>query len=153
NADDGGEVQLFDRFHDGARRIGQRFVVFETWIKRVDLPNLAAGPPARIAKPRVSHIRTSNLAEAARRVETRSKLVGETLVVDKSVRVSRADGPLIKILGVELSSLDAGDFGADQRGSIFEVLRTMAGPGFKLPMMNSQRVMMGELLRRGHSIP
>ncbi len=43
-----------------------------------------------------------DLLEAARRVEAGGELIGERLIVDKAVDARRADGLLVKALGIEL---------------------------------------------------
>jgi hypothetical protein len=77
--------------------------------------------------------------ETACRVESGCKLVGERLIVDKAVCICRADGLFVKALGLELAAFDTGNFGINQRGSIFEILRAIRSPYLKLFMMGVQR--------------
>src|SRR5262245_34960459 len=90
----------------------------------IQMSHLAVGAPSQIALSCASQIEMSDLREAARFVKAGRELVGKRLVVDAAVCASRYDGALVEFHGVEWASLDARDFGADQRNAIIEVLRT-----------------------------
>ena len=79
-----------------------------------------------------------DLLETACRVEARGEFVGERLIVDKAVRVCRADGLFVKMLGIELAAFDACDLRAHQRGAVFEILRAILRPYFELSVVSGQ---------------
>ena len=79
-----------------------------------------------------------DLLETTCRVEACSDFIGERLVVDKAVCVCRADGLFVKMLGIELTALDAGDLRAHQRGAVFEILRAIRRPDLELSVVRDQ---------------
>ena len=111
---------------------GARLFLPEVWIHLVELPHLAVGAPTQIAVAGVLQIHTGDLLESTRRVEARGEFVGERLVVNKAVGPGRADGLFVKTLGVELAAFDAGNLRADQRGTVFEILRAIRRPELEL---------------------
>ena len=92
-----------------------------------------------------------DLLETACRVEARSEFVGERLIMDKAVRVRRADGLLVKTLGIELAALNACDLGAYQRGAVFEILRAILRPYFELSVVSGQSLEMLPSYRSGNA--
>src|SRR6516165_6365230 len=111
-------------------------------MKLIELPDLSIGAPSQIAPPRVSQVEMCDLLESARRVKAGSQLVGERLVVNKAVCACRRDGTLVEVHGIERASLDPGNFGAHQRGAVFEILRAILRPDFELPVMRGQSLQM-----------
>src|SRR5438132_621100 len=95
-----------------------------------------------VAVPGVPQVHMRDLLEAACRVEARSEFVGERLIVDKAVCVRRADGLLVKTLGIELAALNASDLGTHQRAPVFEILRAILRPCFELSVMGDQSLKM-----------
>ena len=83
-----------------------------------------------------------DLLETACGVEARGEFVGERLIVDKAVRVRRADRLLVKVLGVECAAFYACDFRANQRCTVFVILRAMLGPYFELRVVSCQSLEM-----------
>src|SRR5260370_7704878 len=75
-----------------------------------------------------------DLLEPMRSVEARGEFVGESLVVNKAVCACRADGLLVKMLGVKYAALDTGDLCADKRSAAFEILRPLYCPALDLPL-------------------
>src|SRR5215470_16627090 len=55
--------------------------------------------------------------------------------MNKAAGAGRTDGLFIEPLGIELAAFDPRDFGANQRCTILEVLRTMCSPGPKLSLV------------------
>ena len=56
-------------------------------------------------------------------------------MVNEAIGARRLDGGFIKTLGVDLAALQSSDLGADQRGSVLEVLRAIFRVDLKLPVM------------------
>ena len=121
---------------------GSRLFLSEVRIQLVELPHLAIGAPTEIAVPGVAQVGIRDLLETACRVKPRGELVGDRLVVDKTVCVRRTDGLFVKLLGIERAAFDACDLRADQRGAVFEILRAMLRPYFELPVVICQRLEM-----------
>ena len=86
--------------------------------------------------------------EATCQVKARGKLVSERLIVNKAVFVGRADGLLVEMLSIELAAFYSCDLSAYQRGTVFEVLRTILRPERKLLLMFSQGLQMLPLRRK-----
>ena len=131
---------VFDRRPDRARRAGRGLFRPKVGIHLVELPHLAVGSPTQIAVAGIPKIHTRKLFEPTRRVEARGELVCERLVVDEAVGACRADGLFVEVLSIELAPLQARDLGADQRGAVLEVLRTVLRPDLQLPVMRGQSV-------------
>ena len=70
-------------------------------------------------------------------------------MVNEAVGAGRADGLFVETLGVDLAALQAGDLGADQRGSVLEVLRAILRVDLKLSVMGGQSLQMPHALVRG----
>ena len=91
---------MLDARSDGACQARAWLLRPKLRIELIELPHLAIGSPAKIAAPGILQIRTSDLFEAARRVEPRGQFIGERLVVDEAVVAGRADSLLVQALGV-----------------------------------------------------
>src|ERR1700733_15717517 len=107
-------------------------------LKLFELSSLAVGTPSQIAKARVLQMHAGNLLEVACRVEAGGDFVGERLIVNKTVGAGRADGLLVKPLGVELAAFEGGDLGGDQSRAVRKVLRAVLGPFLELAIMGGQ---------------
>src|SRR3954454_13791706 len=129
---------MFDGRTDRAPQARHRLRFPELRIKLIDLPYLAIGPPTQIAVTCVAQIRVCDLGEATCRVEARSELVGECLIVDKAVGARRADRVFVKLLGVKLSAFYSCDLCAHECRAVFEILRTMFLPDLELPVVSGQ---------------
>src|SRR6202040_2454060 len=97
-------------------------------MKLFELPHLAIGSPKQTAVAGVLQIHTGNFLEATRRIEAGGEFIGERLVVNKTVGAGRADGLFVEALGIELPAFDPREFGADQRGSVLEIIRAIGRP-------------------------
>ena len=97
-------------------------------IELVELPYFAVSPPTEIAIPGFLQICARDLVEASCCVESRGNLIGNRLIVNKSVCVRRADGLFIKAFGVEHAAFYSCDFGAHECGTVFKILRAMLRP-------------------------
>src|SRR6266478_3234251 len=136
------ELQVFDRRADRAARVGRRLFLAEVWIELVELPHFAVGSPAQVALAGVSQVKLCDLLETARPVEAPGHLVGDRLVVDEAVCSGRADGLLVKMLGIKYAALDTCDLCADKRSAVFEILRAIHGPDLELPVVSGQSLQM-----------
>ena len=76
-----------------------------------------------------------NFIEATRRIEARSELVGERLILDEAVGAGRPDGLLVEILGIQRTAFDPGDLRSDQCCAVLEVLRAIRRPDLELPVV------------------
>src|SRR5262245_10377123 len=85
-----------------------------------------------------------DLLKATCRIEARGELIGERLIVHKSVRLRRADGLFVQPLGIELAALNARDLGAHQCGAVFKILRADLRPYLELFVVSDQSL---EMLR------
>src|SRR5258707_521357 len=92
--------------------------------------------------PGVSHVRMGDRFKTTRRVESRGQFVGERLIMGKAVGLGRADGLFVEAPGIEFTTFDPGDLGADQRGAIFEILRAIFRPYFQLSVVRDQSLEM-----------
>ena len=97
-------------------------------IELVELPYFAVSPPTEIAIPGFLQIRVRDLVEASCRVEAGSNLVGNRLIVNKSVCVGRADGLFIKAFGVDQAAFYSCDFRTHECGTVFKIIRAMLRP-------------------------
>src|SRR5262245_33640758 len=107
---------MLDRREDRARPAGSRLFIAEVRIQLIELARLAVGPPTQIAGPGVPQIRMRDFLETTRCVEARGELVGERLIVHKTVRMRRVDRSFIKLLCIERAAFDARDFRRYQSG-------------------------------------
>src|SRR5260370_31859084 len=83
-----------------------------------------------------------DLLEPMRSVEARGEFVGESLVVNKAVCACRADGLLVKMLGIKYAALDTCDLCADKRSVVFEILRAIHCPDLELSVVSGQSLQM-----------
>ena len=83
-----------------------------------------------------------NGLEATCGVEASGKLIGDRLIVDKAVGAGRADGAFVKVHGVERAAFNTGDFRADQRRAVLEILGAILRPDFELSVVGSQPLQM-----------
>src|ERR1700722_5177341 len=128
---------MFDGGPDRTRRGRRRFFLPEMWIHFIELPDLAIGSPAQIAVAGILQIHPGNLPEATRGIEAGSKFVGDRLLMNKAVAMGRADGLFVKAHRIDVSTLEAGKLGADQRGTVLEIVRAICRPDLELLVMRS----------------
>src|SRR5215469_6743408 len=95
-----------------------------------------------------------DLLETTRRVKAGSEFVSQRLNVDEAICVRRADCPFVKTLGVEHPTFYSRYLRGNQHGPVFEILRTILRPCFKLFVVSCQRLEMPLfLLGRWPGIP
>ena len=104
----------------------------------VELLYLAERAPAVVAIPRVTEIGVGDSLKAARRIEPRGQLIGESLVLDKAALAPQPNCLFIEAFCVETPVFDAGYLRRDQSMAILEVLRAGLGPDFKLLVVRFQ---------------
>ena len=80
--------------------------------------------------------------ETARRVEARSQFVSQRLVLDKTVCAGRADGVFVQAHRFEVATFDARDLCSHRRCTVFEILRAVLRPNFKLLVVSCQSLEM-----------
>src|SRR6185436_3994676 len=112
--------------------------IAKMWVSLLELPYFSVGAPLPVAVPGVPEVSPGNFLEASTRVETRRQFVGECLVLNKLVLACRLDGRFVQVLGVQLSTFDAGDFRADQERAVLEILVAVLRPFPELPVVGGQ---------------
>ena len=121
-------VQLLDgragRGGGAARRL-----LAQMRVGLVHLPDFSVGAPPEIAVSSVPQIGMGDRLEAARRVEIRGKLVGETPRSGRS-RARAADrmACFVQALGVQLRPVEARNLGANERRPVREVFGAVLRP-------------------------
>ena len=100
----------------------------EMRMKLFELPHLAERAPAKIAAPRIPQIGVGDRLEAARRVEPRGHLMGQTLVLHETMLAGRSNGLLVQTHRIGVSPFEAGDLGRHQRVLVGESRRIVVGP-------------------------
>src|SRR5262245_46781581 len=103
---------------------------------------LPSAPQTEIAIPSFPQVRVRDRIEATCQVKARGELVIERLIVNKAVCVGRADGLLVEMLSIELAAFYSCDLSAYQRGTVFEVLRTILRACFELSVVGRQSLEM-----------
>src|SRR5580658_1408024 len=96
----------------------------------LELLDLPIRTPTEVPVSRFLQIHAGELIEAASRAEPRGRFVGNRLVVDEPVRASRLDRSLIEAHRIDVPAFDSCDFRADERRSVFEILRAVFRPDF-----------------------
>src|SRR5262249_41069222 len=129
-----GEIQPVDGRLGRGSLIPKHRLLAKVRMQLLELPHLAIGSPAQVAVTGVSQAQVRDPGEPTRPVETGGELVGYRLVVDEAVRASRVRGLFVQAHRVEITTLDAGNFGANQGRPVLEILRTMLCPEFELPI-------------------
>src|SRR5260370_8977642 len=130
------DIQLPDGRANGSGGRCRDWCVAQMWMMLLELPHVAIGSPAKIAVAGVLQIHTGDLLEATRRVEAGSQFIGERLMVNKAVGVSRADGLFVEAhYPVKIATVEASNLGADQRGAVLEILRAIRRPHLQLIVM------------------
>ena len=115
----------------------------------VELLHLAERAPTVVAIPRVAEIGVGDILKAARRIEPRGQLIGESLVLDKAVLAPQPNCLFIEAFCVETPVFDAGYLRRDQSMAILEVLRAGLRPDFELLLVGFQfREKLGSLVER-----
>src|SRR5258708_34993358 len=85
--------------------------VAEMRMKLFELPHLAERAPAKIAAPRLPQTGVGDRIEAARREEPRGQLVGQTLVLAKTVVTRPSNGLLVQTHCIGVSRFEPRDLG------------------------------------------
>src|ERR1700733_7619092 len=101
-------------------------------MKAVELPHLSICAPCCIAGPGVTQVSVGELVEPAGTVKDRSPLISDRLVVDEAACTRRVDGFFVQAHRLKVTVLDPGNFSAHQRGAVFEIIRAILHPDFKL---------------------
>src|SRR5262245_65492645 len=99
----------------------------EIGLPRLELPDFPLSAPLPVPRPSVPHVRFRDPVEAIGCVELRGPFQGEGLVVDEAVLARRTDRVLVQLRGVALPAFDPRPVGGDQRGTLPEICRTLAG--------------------------
>src|SRR5580658_7096004 len=94
----------------------------------VQLRYFAISPPTLIAIPGFEQVCVCELLETTCRVESRGNFVGNRFIMNKTVCMRRADRLFIEGFGIEHPVFDSRDFGADQCGAVFKILRASLRP-------------------------
>src|ERR1700679_2632162 len=116
------DIQLLDARAKGSGGRCRGWCVAEMRMKPFELPHLSIGPPTQIAETGILQINEGNLLEAALRVEAGSELIGECLILNKTIGACRADGLFVVVLRIELPAFEASDLGGDQHRAVREIL-------------------------------
>ncbi len=136
--DHGREVEVFHWCRNRARRSGRWFFLPEVWIHLVELPHLAVGSPTQIAVASVLQIHAGNLLETTRRVEAGGHLMGQALVLHKSILACRPDRLLVQPHGIKIPVFDASELGRYQRVLVAESRWIIFGPLAQLVQVRRQ---------------
>src|SRR5262249_3837125 len=96
------------------------------------------GLPGFVTSAGVTEVRVRDMAEPACTVKDGRTLTREGFVVDEAVGTRRVDGLFVQAHRVKVTAFDPRDFGAHQRGAVFEILRAILGPDFDLSMVHSK---------------
>src|ERR1700728_810512 len=133
--DDRADVQLLEgRANRGGRR-GRGAFSLQVRVAFVELLHLAMGAPAVIAISRVTEIGVGDSLEAARCMEPRRQLAGESFILDEAVLARQSNSLFVEALCVETPIFDAGYLRRDQSIAILEILGAGLRPDFKLLVM------------------
>src|SRR5262249_27021406 len=121
-------------------------------MQAVELAHLPVCAPCGVVGAGAAQVRIGELLEAAFTVERRSTLVSDRFVVHEAVRTRRMDGLFVQAHRVKIPVFDPGNFGADQRSTVCEILRTVLRPDFQLPVVLPQRLQMLLTLGSGYGV-
>src|SRR5262245_6643880 len=111
----------------------------EIGILRFELPDLSLGAPLPKGVASVSHVGPGDAVEPSRPVEAPGRVESESLGVDETVVARRANGLLVELYRVGLTSLDSRDLGGHQGSPVREVLGACTGTGVEPPAVCRQR--------------
>src|ERR1700730_12398740 len=136
------DIQPLDGCANGSGGRRREWRIAEMRMKLFELPHLAERAPAKIAAPRLPQIRVGDRIEAARRVEARGQLMGQTLVLHETVLASRVDGLFVETLGVQFPLFQTRELRANQCRPVCESCRTVVCPDRYLLEMRCQRCQM-----------
>src|SRR5262245_26738962 len=107
----------------------------EIWIPNLELPNFSLSAPLSIAGPRVSQVRFRDPVEAVGRVVLGGKFQSKGFVMNEALLASRPYGALVQMRGIAIPSFDPRQLRRHQRGTVFEICRTVPSPELELPKM------------------
>src|SRR5271154_4255032 len=104
----------------------------------VELLHLTERAPTVVAFPRFAGIGIGYSPKAARRVEPRGQLIGESLVLDKAALAPQPNCLFIEAFCVETPVFDAGYLRRDQSMAILEIVRAGLCPDLEPVLMGLQ---------------
>src|ERR1700722_12815154 len=108
--DDARYIELLDRRANGyLETIPHRSNQLR--VKPIELVHLAVSTPAQITSPGVPEIGVGSGFEATRCVEQRGQLMGQGLVLHKTMFARQRNGLFVETHRVQLPAFEAGDFG------------------------------------------
>src|SRR6202034_1461908 len=129
------DVQLLEWRANRRGRRGRGPFPLQVRVAFVELLHLAMGAPAVIAISRVTEIGVGDSLKAARCMEPRGQLIGESLVLDEAVLARQSNSLFVEAFCVETPIFDAGYLRRDQSIAILEILGAGLRPDFKLLVM------------------
>src|SRR5262249_25686112 len=138
----GRQVELLDGRLHRAHQIQWSMLLFEVGMQVLELSYLSIGPPLEIAEPGVPQVKPRDPVESPGGVEARCKFQSERLVVNEAVCAGRVDRLFVQAHRVQIAILDSGHFGADQGGTVLEVLRAILGPDVELSLVKGETLQM-----------
>src|SRR3984957_13076441 len=136
------DIQIPDGRANGSGGRSMDWCVAEMRMKLFELPHLAIGSPTQIVVTGVLQIHAGNLLETAGCVKAGSELIGERLILNKTVGAGRADGLFVETLCIELLAFETSDLGGDQRRTVREIIGAVRRPHLELLVMGSQGLQM-----------
>src|SRR5580658_4355904 len=121
------DIQLRDRLSSRGRRGGSSFLA-QARVTFVKLLHLAVGAPTVVAIPGFLQVRVRYLVEASCGVESRGKLIGDRFVLYEAILARQANGRFEEALCIELSAVQARDFGFHYGVLVTESRRIIFSP-------------------------
>src|SRR5262249_9416179 len=98
--------------------------------------------PRGIAGAGAAEVTVGDLVKPACAVKGRSTLISDALVVDEAACARQLDRLFVQAHRVKVTAFDPCNFGADQRGAVFEIFLAILRPSFELSVMCSQSFQM-----------
>src|SRR6202171_4087522 len=110
------------------------------WILQIHLTDLAVGTPLRKAAACGFQMGAASGCRAVGKIKSRSKLVGEPLILDEAILASRLNGLFVQTHGIGVSSFKARDLGRHQCVLVAEGRWIVVGPLAQLFKVRRQEV-------------
>src|SRR5262245_50476383 len=107
----------------------------EIGIPRLELPDLSLSAPLSIAGPRVSQVRLGDSVKTIGRVVLRGKFQSKGFVMNEALLARRPYGVIVQMRGIAIPPFDPRHLRRHQRGTVFEVCRTVPSPKLERPKM------------------
>jgi hypothetical protein len=145
--DDGRPVETIDGCIDGRGGGGRGRGGPEVRVKSLELPDLSRSTPAQVGRSGALQVDARDRLDAARHVEPGGKFAGGGLVLNEAALARRPNRLVVETFGFQLTALQTRELRPDQRGSIFEVLRTDPRPCFQFPVVRDQSRDMARVFR------